>query len=251
MDGREKAEHGRHGIALIINNIEWEKDENGKPYMSNRDGAKDGAAALKKSLEEIGYKVKVKENLTGDQMKEKLKKAREAIDTADDSFICCISTHGDEDGVYGIDGRSRKRRPANGDKHKPVSIEDLSKILEPDVCKKLSRKPKIFFIQACRGGTVSEPTDDPNEEEPPVPPINVVPRGADYYFSYATDPGHLALRKDYLKYLSQALKKKLSLDEIVMSVHEGLASRVATVRNGEEHLQIGQVVHTMRGPVYF
>ena len=240
MDGREKAEHGRHGIALIINNIEWEEDENEE---LKRKGAKDGADALKKSLEDIGYKVEVKENLKADQMKEELKKARKLIDTADDSFICCISTHGNEGGVYGIDGRPRKR----------VSIEDLSKILEPDVCEQLRHKPKIFFIQACRGKTLSEPIDDLNEEEPSVPRINV-PRGADYYFSYATDPGHVALREDYLKHLSQALKKKLSLDEIVMSVHKELANRVATVERKEQlfpHLQIGQVVHTMRGPVYF
>ena len=247
MGGRRQ--HGRHGIALIINNFKWQEDERGIPYMSARHGASDSATALKKSLEEIGYTVKLKENLTSTQMKEKLEKVRKEIVSADDSFICFISTHGDEDGVYGVDGRPRTRRP-DGDKYKPVPIEAFSKILEPDVCKHLSQKPKIFFIQACRGGEISEPTDDPNEKELPVPRLSVVPRGADYYFSYATDPGHLALRVDYPKYLGKALVENLSLDEIVMNVHERLAGRVAKVSRGE-HLQIGQVVHTMRGPVYF
>ena len=262
MGGR--SQHGRHGIALIINNIKWQEDERGIPYMSARHGASDSATALKKSLEKIGYTVEPKENLKSTQMKVELERASSKIVSADDSFICYISTHGDEDGVYGVDGRPRTRKlksdgtpepDTRTPEQKPVPIEAFSKILEPDMCKHLSQKPKIFFIQACRGGKPSEPTDDPNEKGLPVPPrLNVVPRGADYYFSYATDPGHLALRADYPKYLSEYLSEdllnKFSLDEIVMNVHAMLASRVADVNQGE-HLQIGQVVHTMRGPVYF
>ena len=230
------------------------------PDIKPEKGAKCGAAKLKNSLEKIGYKVKLEENLTSTQMKEKLKEVRKEIDPADDSFICFISTHGDEVGVYGVDGRPRIRKlksdgtpepDTRTPEQKPVPIEAFSRILEPDVCNHLSQKPKIFFIQACRGGKPSEPTDDPNEKELPFPPrLSVVPRGADYYFSYATDPDHVALRVDYPEYLSQGLLKKFSLDEIVMNVHAKLASRVANIKQGE-HLQIGQVVHTMRGPVYF
>ena len=47
--------------------------------MSARHGASDSATALKKSLEKIGYTVKLKENLTSTQMKEKLEKVRKEI----------------------------------------------------------------------------------------------------------------------------------------------------------------------------
>ena len=262
MNSREKFK--QHGTALIINNMKWSKDDSGKSYMQNRNEAIAGATALQKALEDIGYKVKVENNLTnGKEMITKLEEVLEdTVHPADDSFICFISTHGDEDGIYGTNGRPRstKLKPdgslvedERAAEHKPVSIENLSKVLEPDVCGKLKSKPKIFFIQACRGGKPSEPTDDVNEDSP-VPRLSVVPRGADYYFSYATDPGNVSLREDYPKYLSQNLRKNLSLDEIVMKVHERLASRVATVKKDKqlfEHLQIGQVVHTMRGPVYF
>ena len=65
MGGRRQ--HGRHGIALIINNFKWE-DGKGIPYMSARDGpnikpekgAKCGAAKLKNSQRKLGIKSNLK-----------------------------------------------------------------------------------------------------------------------------------------------------------------------------------------------
>ena len=41
-----------HGTALIMNNIEWQQDKEGRPLMSTRHGAKEDAEALKRSLQE-------------------------------------------------------------------------------------------------------------------------------------------------------------------------------------------------------
>ena len=228
-----KMKENSHGVALIINNIEWQQDTNGRPLMTTRDGAKQDADALQKSLEAIGYHVICKENLTADMMKEKLEKVcAKYVRLDDDSFICYISSHGGKLGVYGVD-------------KKCVSVDELSKFLEPDVCSKLKHKPKIFFVQACRGRSLSQPIDGDEEEF-----VSRVPRRADFYFSYATDPDHVAVRHPYPQLLSEYLKEhsaQLSLDEIVMKVHEKIARKVYN----DVHMQIGQVVHTMRGPVYF
>ncbi|KAL3194451.1 hypothetical protein MRX96_046079 [Rhipicephalus microplus] len=73
----------------------------------------------------------------------------------DDCFVCCFLTHGETDVLYGTDGKF------------PVSA-----VMEPfhgDVCSSLLGKPKLFFIQACRGdrldsGTqaVLDTADSPN-----------------------------------------------------------------------------------------
>ena len=231
-----------HGVALIINNIEWQQDTDGRPLMRTRNGAKEDADVLQKSLEAIGYLVICKENLTADKMKQKLKKVcAEIVRPGDDSFICYISSHGGQLGVFGVD-------------KKCVTVDELSKILEPDVCSKLKHKPKIFFVQACRGSLASEPKGIDSEDENIVPSV---PHRADFYFSYATDPDHVAVRHPYPQLLSEYLKEhsaQLSLDEIVMKVHEKIARRVYEIvlqRQYQGHMQIGQVIHTMRGPVYF
>ena len=59
-----------------------------------------------------------------------------------DCFIFIILTHGDEKGVCGIDGIS-------------VPVTTLTEMFEPNNCPELNEKPKIFLIQACRGGELS------------------------------------------------------------------------------------------------
>lgn len=56
-----------------------------------------------------------------------------------DCFIFIILTHGDEKGVCGIDGES-------------VPVSTLTEMFEPNNCPELNEKPKVFLIQACRGG---------------------------------------------------------------------------------------------------
>ena len=235
---------GHHGIALIMNNIEWQQDEEGKPLMSTRDGARQDGEALKISLEKIGYTVILTKNLTGDGMKEELERVRdECINKGDDSFICCILSHGGSNGIFGTD---RKCNPVNR----------FSEILEPDKCPQLMHKPKIFFIQACRGTEASVPIDGAGDSKM----MSRVPRGADFYLSYATDPGHVALRSRYPQLLSNALLQDFCLDEMITKIHDELAKDAAKVDTfnketeeyeTKEHLQIGQVVHSMRRAVYF
>ena len=397
---------GRHGIALIINNINWQKDENKKPYMDTRVGAQKVAEALKDSLETIRYKVEYVEDLTRTRMIEKLEKVREHIAATDDSFICCISTHGNEYGVYGIDGRPRINPEGVADtralEHKPVSIDSLSELFEPRACANLKGKPKIFFIQSCRGQKPSKPIEDVKSEphkpedvkskphkpedvesephkpedvesephkpedvkskphkpedvesephkpedvesephkpedveskphkpedvesephkpedvkskphkpedvesephkpedvkskphkpedveskphkpedvkskphkpedvesEPHKPedvksePQPSLTRKLDFYFSYATDPGHCSKQKLYLRFLSETLNElsaECSLDYIITHVHRKVAAENGNVQIGDDvyqHQQAPQVVQQMRGPVYF
>ena len=235
---------GNHGIALIMNNIEWQQDKKGKPLLPNRDGAKQDGEALKISLEKIGYTVVLTKNLTGVGMTKELERVRdECISKGHDSFICCILSHGGSHGIFGTDKNC-------------IPVNDFSEILEPDKCPQLMHKPKIFFIQACRGTEPSVPIDGAGDSKM----MPRVPRGADFYLSYATDIGHVALRSRYPQLLSNALLHNFCLDEIVTEVHDKLAKEVVMVETfnvvtnkyeTKAHLQIGQVVHSMRRAVYF
>ncbi|XP_030834961.1 caspase-7-like [Strongylocentrotus purpuratus] len=74
-----------------------------------------------------------------------------------DCFIFAILTHGEEGSIYGTDERL-------------VKIEDIVGPFGSDRCPTLNGKPKLFFLQACRGerfdggveatdGTAVPPTD--------------------------------------------------------------------------------------------
>jgi len=56
-------------------------------------------------------------------------------------FMAFIMSHGDENGIFGIDGNS-------------VRVNTLASCIAPDKCEGLKDKPKIFFVQACRGDVV-------------------------------------------------------------------------------------------------
>ena len=55
-----------------------------------------------------------------------------------DSAVVVILTHGEHGEVFGVDDRSLK-------------IDDCLRVLAPHNCPALAHKPKLFFIQACRG----------------------------------------------------------------------------------------------------
>lgn len=55
-----------------------------------------------------------------------------------DCLVCCVLSHGKEDGVYGVDGVA-------------VPIKQLTQPFDGTKCPSLAGKPKLFFIQACQG----------------------------------------------------------------------------------------------------
>ena len=155
----------------------------------------------------------------------------------------------------------------------------LSELFEPRACANLKGKPKIFFIQSCRGQKPSKPIEDvklkphkpksePHKPEDvksePHKPEDVkseqqpsLTRKLDFYFSYATDPGHCSKQKLYLRFLSETLNElsaECSLDNIITHVHRKVAAENGNVKIGDDvyqHQQAPQVVQQMRGPVYF
>ncbi len=55
-----------------------------------------------------------------------------------DSFTCCLMSHGSEGIIQGTDGKN-------------VKINEIATHLNGKQCESLAGKPKMFFIQACRG----------------------------------------------------------------------------------------------------
>ncbi|XP_059202703.1 caspase-3-like [Centropristis striata] len=164
------------GKCLIINNKNFDKDTN----MSLRNGTDVDAAAAVKTFSALGYKVQVANDQTVDQMNEKLSAASQEDHSDCASFACVLLSHGDEGIIYGTDGW--------------LKFEELTKYFKGDRCKSLVGKPKLFFIQACRGSDLdggiecdSMPSvDDQTSERIPVE--------ADFLYAYSTAPGYYSWR---------------------------------------------------------
>ncbi|XP_030843307.1 caspase-3-like [Strongylocentrotus purpuratus] len=162
------------GIALIINNKNFNT-------MKERTGTDVDCRNLENVFKQLGFDVRVElsrtmsyesytnalhhsaiayiihNDLTGRDIKQKIDQVRRHNHSQFDCFIFAILTHGKEGSIYGTDERL-------------VKIEDIVGPFGSDRCPTLNGKPKLFFLQACRGerfdggveatdGTAVPPTD--------------------------------------------------------------------------------------------
>lgn len=189
----------KHGLALVVVN------ENFKCLESRKCASLD-LERFEELFSTLQYRVRVEKDQTAEQMESLLKEVRKqgdaskTIQAGDDSFVCCISSHGgwdpilNTDVVFGVTGAI-----VGGNLNGALDIKKLAyKVLSPlkDGCPALNDKPKMFFIQACRGNEYSALADDSSEVKKKHEPAIRLPREADFLFAYATAPGKKAFRKD-------------------------------------------------------
>ncbi|XP_029115116.1 caspase-3-like [Scleropages formosus] len=93
-------------------------------------------------------------------------------------FVCVVLSHGDEGHILGTDGKA-------------VPVGKLSATLTARRCPSLWGKPKLFFVQACRGQEYDcgVQTDSVVEREPCVTFCEAPEE--DFLCGYSTPPGNL------------------------------------------------------------
>ena len=132
---RYKMNSNPRGYCVIINNMEFSKQS------MNRESSVYDEELLRELFEDLSFTVVVKHDL----------KYNEILDTATEfagkdhsdynAFFMIILSHGaNGDTILGVNG-------------KKISIEDVMSEFKPTNCPTLLNKPKVFFIQACRGGS--------------------------------------------------------------------------------------------------
>ena len=122
-----------HGLAVIIDN---EKFKN--PKHLSREGTRVDERNLTITFCYLGYNVEVYRDLGTEQMCDLFEGIKRRDHSHYDSFVCCILTHGESGKIIGSDST-------------PIVIDTLTDQLCAANCSQLKQKPKIFFIQACRG----------------------------------------------------------------------------------------------------
>ncbi|KAL3089642.1 hypothetical protein niasHT_020271 [Heterodera trifolii] len=122
------------GLALVINNYRFMGE------MQPREGTHTDGENIVKLLDQLKYKVLIRKDLTAKEMMWAIRefaRQKEAHQKASSAIVVVLS-HGEYDTLLGTDEQG-------------VNVHQFAAQLNSQNCPYLMGKPKIFFIQACRG----------------------------------------------------------------------------------------------------
>ncbi|XP_036359066.1 caspase-3-like [Octopus sinensis] len=218
VNARYDMDREKKNLALIINNVEFDESTG----MSYRQGSDRDASAIKKTLKSLHFEVIDRKNLSVKDMKQIFKDISTMEHAKYNCFVCVISTHGENNNhVCGTDGK--------------VKLDDLVELFLPDRCPSLIGKPKLFFVQACRGRKEDSGAPMHDAGDFRVKYQNVtshkVPLGADMLLAYSTVPGFYSYRRSttgswFIQSLARILEKhgdRLELQQLMILVNRKVA----------------------------
>ncbi|NXM69550.1 CASP6 protein, partial [Serilophus lunatus] len=220
-----KMNHQRRGIALIFNHEHffWHL------RLSDRRGTFADRNNLKRSLTDLGFEVRVFDDLKAEDVLQNILKASMEDHSNADCFVCVFLSHGENDEVYAYDAK--------------IKIETITDMFRGNKCQSLIGKPKIFIIQACRGDKHDDPviahdstdssSESVSETEVDAAGVYTLPAGADFIMCYSVAQGYYSHRDTlngswYIQDLCEALKKhgsSLEFTELLTVVNRKVSYR--------------------------
>uniref|UniRef100_A0A8C5R7U2 Caspase-2 n=1 Tax=Leptobrachium leishanense TaxID=445787 RepID=A0A8C5R7U2_9ANUR len=177
------------GLAIIISNVAFTT-----PDLDYRHGGNVDFVAMKQLYSRLGYSVISYNDLTAQDILSALSNFSRRSEHAQlDSCIVALLSHGVDGAVYGVDG-------------KLVQLQEVFAMLDNAHCPHLQNKPKMFFIQACRGEETDRGVDQQDGREQSASPgceemdagkemVKMkLPKQSDMICAYACLKGTVSLR---------------------------------------------------------
>lgn len=261
------------GIALIINNEifpdnpEKTEKEKEKEKLEVRQGSDKDVKSLEKLYEALDFKVRTERNKKRKEILEILDDVSHQDHSQYDCFVLWLMSHGQNGLFYGSDGET-------------VPIETVRDFFSGANCPSLKGKPKVIFIQACRGqerekGVVADAPNSPAPQSP-QPSTNddlsgstnseVTDKGftfhiretianhADILIANSTLSGHAAFRNPmsgsrFVRCVVEVFQEKAGYEDILGMLTE-VNNRVS--RMGEiNEKQVSEPTSTLRKKLFF
>ncbi|XP_044305779.1 caspase-3 [Varanus komodoensis] len=199
------------GVCVLVNN----KNFHPATGMAHRSGTDADAARIIDTFRTLGYTVKPYNDLSCKQIIDVMQNVARDDHSKRSSFACVLLSHGEDGLIYGTDG--------------PLELKMLTSIFRGDRCKTLAGKPKLFFIQACRGTELDSGIE--TDSSPDENMCQKIPVEADFLYAYSTAPGYYSWRNSsdgswFIQSLCIMLKqhaKKLELMQILTRVNRKVA----------------------------
>ncbi|XP_053675877.1 caspase-like [Anopheles nili] len=168
--------HARRGMAIILSHENFES-------MKKRDGTRRDREIAVAVLTRLQFDVRVYDDLKCEDLFAELEKLAGEDHSNSDCLLVMVMTHGDENVLYAYDDAYR--------------IDRLWDNFLGNRCRTLLGKPKLFFVQACRGkefdkGVKLLQMDAANDDN--MPQRYIIPTTADLLVMYSTYQGHSSWR---------------------------------------------------------
>ncbi|XP_060720632.1 caspase-3a [Tachysurus vachellii] len=247
VDARSHAHVYRYGLkypsvghCIIINNKNFHKSTG----MNQRNGTDVDAGNAMKTFRKLGYKVKVFNDQSVAQIKNLLTAVAKDDHSHCASFVCVLLSHGDEGVFFGTDGA--------------LELKALTSLFRGDRCRSLVGKPKLFFIQACRGTDLDPGIEVDSDTDNSMK----IPVEADFLYAYSTAPGYYSWRNTmtgswFMQSLCEMLSKygqELELMQILTRVNYKVALDFESASNTpgfHAKKQIPCIVSMLTKEMYF
>ena len=238
----------KHGICLVINNVKFVgRDE--------REGSEIDEQNLIHTWRYLGYRVEVRRNCSLKHIKkifddvdgflEDLNDSVEEKDSVEnDSFVCCILSHGIEHVIASSDNQ-------------PIEINYLER--QVGKSRTLKSKPKLFFVQACRSAPGTKALAEVLDQFDSTPQNTQTTDRSDIYFSYATSLGNVAKRNPIfgslfvteLCYLLCQHATAWTLYDIQLALNKAVPAGTYIVLHGKKYAQQPSCVGSLKNRVHF
>ncbi|KAF7463396.1 Hypothetical predicted protein [Marmota monax] len=194
------------GLALVLSNVLF----TGEKELEFRSGGDVDHSTLVTLFKHLGYNVHVLHDQTAQEMQEKLQNfAQLPAHRVTDSCIVALLSHGVEGSIYGVDG-------------KLLQLQEVFRLFDNANCPSLQNKPKMFFIQACRGDETDRGVDQQDGKKPGCEESDAgkeemlrmrLPTRSDMICGYACLKGTAAMRNTkrgswYIEALTQVFSER-------------------------------------------
>ena len=165
------------GITLIISNEHFEEN----PSLQDRQGNQKDVEQLRDLWQFLNFEVVLRQDLVSQEIYNAIREISTMDHSQYDCFVCCLLSHGADGGIFGTDCEL-------------VEIKDITAMFKGVACPTLANKPKLFFIQACRGQNFDRGARyeaDAAEVSPEdAMRHNAEPNESHFLLGYATPPGN-------------------------------------------------------------
>lgn len=172
--------HKKRGVAIIFNHFEFDI-----PHTPARRGTQVDCDAMETSLKDLDFEVIIFNELKANEIEMRLNEVAARDHTNNDCLVVVAMSHGESNVILAKD--------------KAYQTEILWESFKGDKCRTLIGKPKLFFIQACRGKKYDSGVEVPKDEVdsaglmPPNNPI-MIPSTADFLVMFSTYDDHFSFR---------------------------------------------------------